>query len=73
MSSKAETVVSKITIVQFRAYDRPVEHHFVDATPEQCTAYIFKHICNTAVINKITEYTIEQATPIYGFKKKMEE
>lgn len=73
MSSKAETAVNKITIVQFRAYDRPLEQHFVDATPDQCTAYIFKNICNTAVINKITEYIVESPICVYGFKKKMEE
>lgn len=60
-----------IVIVEFSAYDKhDLEEHFFDKTAEQCTAYIFKHICNTAVIHHITEYIIQSSNPIVEFKKK---
>lgn len=51
-------VVTKITIVNFRAYDKACEEHFIDKEPKQITEFIFRTICFTAVIQSIHEYYI---------------
>jgi hypothetical protein len=60
----------KITVVEMRAFDRPMQEHFFDKEPEQITDYIFKNICDTAVIKNITEYTISGVKHINDFKTK---
>lgn len=68
---KAKEVPQKITIVEFMAYDKKQDKHFFDATPEQCSNYIWKNICHTAVILSITEYPPVEPVCVYGFKKKL--
>lgn len=67
-----------ITIVKFKAFamttlsydsDKEIEEHFYDCTPEQCTEYIWKKIAPTAQILSVTEYKIEHAKKISGFKR----
>lgn len=64
-------IPTKITIVEFKAYDKTSDKHFFDATPEQCSQFIWKYICATAVIVTITEYGNLAPACIYGFKKKL--
>ena len=66
------TFYKTITIVEMKAFDREMQEHFVDSTSEQCTNYIFKNICETAVIKSVTEYIIEQAIIIKDFQRKKE-
>ena len=65
------TVPTKITIVEFKAYDQTHEKHFFDATADQCSLFIWKKICATAVILNITEYGELSPHCVYGFKKKL--
>ena len=64
-------IPKKLTIVEFRAYDKNCDKHFFDATPEQCQNFIWKNICATAVITTITEYPTDSPNCIFGFKKKL--
>lgn len=59
-----------ITIVEFVAFDKKqVQRTFINATPEQCSQFIWKNVWETAVIKNITEYKIESQKTIYGFQK----
>jgi hypothetical protein len=64
-------VPQSLTIVEFKAYDKNMDKHFFDATPEQCSEYIWKNICATAVITSITEYPTENPNCVYNFKRKL--
>jgi len=60
-----------ILVITFVAFDNQEEKHFFDATVEQASNYIWKHICPTAVILFADEYAIEKHTAISVKKKKL--
>lgn len=73
MSAQEKKFHEWITVVEFRAFDKQCEEHFFDSTPSQITTYIFKNICNTAVIKNITEYHFgeDQIIPIKKFQTQI--
>lgn len=65
----AEEYFEKITIVEYVVFDKKEEKHFFDSTPDQCCEYIWKNLWETAVIKKITEFSIKGVKPIFHFQR----
>lgn len=61
---KIEDTVGTITTFEYRAFDmqKAFTGFMYDATPQQCCDMIWKDICFTAVIKKITVFNLETNT-----------
>lgn len=69
--TKIEFYYQKITVVEFRAFDQFHDKHFYDSEPDQIAEFIFKKICPTAEIIKMTEYPITERKQVNGYKKRL--
>lgn len=72
--TEQENQPNNLVIVHFTAYDKKdLKEVLFNKTPEQAVTYIFKHICNTAIIERVRVIEIRTDEELTVFRRSMNE